>query len=208
MSATYVSLKDTAVLIRKALAAKFPATKFSVRGKSYAGGASISVGWTDGPSVREVEAITGRFEGGRFNSMIDMAYSAYHWLLPDGSVVHAGNSSDGMGEATIDTATPPVPGATMVHFGSDYVHTNRTESLDLAKRAARRLLASRGDAGVTADDVVEPSPYGGWRLTSRARDLDVADIDAGHHYSRHFTSAIHGAIAGLNADTGLRYSRR
>jgi len=205
---TYISLKDTAILIRKALAAKFPRTKFSVRGKSYAGGASISVGWTDGPSKREVEAITDRFVAGRFNSMIDMAYSAYHWLLPDGSVVHAGNSSDGMGEATIDTATPPAPGATLVHFGSDYVHANRRETIDLAKRAAARLLASRGETSLTADAVVEPSPYGGWRFTSAANALDAKDANEGGWYGNYFTSALYAAIAGLNADTGLRFSKR
>jgi hypothetical protein len=208
MSSKYISLKETAVLIRKALAAKFPGTKFSVRGKSYSGGASISVNWTDGPSKREVEAITDRFAAGRFNGMIDMAYSAYHWMMPDGSVVHAGNSHDGMGEATIDKATPPAPGATLVHFGSDYVHANRTESIGLAKRAAARLLASRGETGLSADAVIEPSPYGGWKFTSAANALDMKDAAEGGYYGNYFTSALYAAIAGLNADTGLRFSKR
>jgi hypothetical protein len=206
VNTTYVSLKDTAGLVRKALKVRFPATTFSVRGKSYSGGASITVGWTDGPSVGEVEAVTGRYAGGRFNSMIDMAYSAYHWLLPDGSVVHAGNSSDGFGTATVDAATPPVPGATLVHFGSDYVHTRRTETFDLVKRAAGRVLAGRGSA-LAADHVVTPTDYG-WTFTAIARTLDGEDANDGRHYARYFTSEVSSAVAGLNADTGLRYSRR
>ena len=43
----YISLADTAKLVRAALAANFPGTKFYVRSDSYSGGASIDV-WYDG----------------------------------------------------------------------------------------------------------------------------------------------------------------
>lgn len=206
MTTTYINLKATAAMVRKALAARFPATKFSVRGKHYAGGANLTVGWTDGPSVGEVEAITGRFAAGRFNGMIDMAYSAYHWLLPDGTVTHAGNTSDGMTPGTVDTAVPPVAGATLVHFASDYVHTRRTETFGLVRRAVKRVLTARGSA-LAPDHVVTPTDYG-WTFTAIARTLDGEDANDGRHYARYFTSEVSSAIAGLNADTGLRYTRR
>jgi hypothetical protein len=207
VSTTYISLKDTAVLVRKALKARFPSTKFSVRGKSYAGGANLTVGWTDGPSVGEVEAVTNLFVAGRFNAMIDMAYSAYHWLLPDGTIRFAGTSSDGFDAGTVDKATPPVPGATMVHFASDYVHTRRTETFALVSRAVGRVLKARG-SDLTPEDVITPAFGNGWTFTDAGRALDIADHKDGRHYARHFSSEVHGAIAGLNADTGLRFSRR
>ncbi len=54
----YVSLTDTAKLIRKDLKSQVPGTTFSVRSYRYAGGASIRIEWTDGPARSAVEAIT------------------------------------------------------------------------------------------------------------------------------------------------------
>jgi len=47
----YVSVAETAKLVRAALKAAFPGITFSVRSKSYSMGASISVRWTDGPAA-------------------------------------------------------------------------------------------------------------------------------------------------------------
>jgi len=47
---TYVSVTDTAKEIRKTLKLHFAGVKFSVRSKSYSGGASVNVSWTDGPT--------------------------------------------------------------------------------------------------------------------------------------------------------------
>ena len=48
--------------IRKELKIKFPGVKFSVRTKKYSGGSSISVSWTDFPTVEAVEEITNKYE--------------------------------------------------------------------------------------------------------------------------------------------------
>lgn len=61
--ATYMTAKDTAKLVRAELAAKFPGYKFSVRAKSFAGGSSVDVTWTDGPTGRMVDAVIGKFSG-------------------------------------------------------------------------------------------------------------------------------------------------
>jgi hypothetical protein len=62
----------TAQLIRKALKVAFPGIKFSVTSDTFAGGSSVHVGYTDGPTWREVETITGQFKSGHFNSMEDI----------------------------------------------------------------------------------------------------------------------------------------
>lgn len=48
--------------IRKELKIKFPGVKFSVRTKKYSGGSSISVSWTDFPTVAAVEEITNKYK--------------------------------------------------------------------------------------------------------------------------------------------------
>lgn len=72
MSVKHYSLTDTAKLIRQALKAAFPNTKFSVRSKSYSGGCSITTHWTDGPTSKQVDAVQKHFEGASFDGMIDL----------------------------------------------------------------------------------------------------------------------------------------
>jgi Large polyvalent protein associated domain 29 len=54
--AKYLSCADTAKLIRAALKKTFLRVKFSVRSKTYSGGASVTVHWTDGPTAKQVDA--------------------------------------------------------------------------------------------------------------------------------------------------------
>lgn len=82
----YIDVTGTAKLIRKALKESFPAVKFSVRSERYAGGSSINISWTDGPTGKQVERVAGAFEGGYFDGMIDYKGSLYHQL--DGEPVH------------------------------------------------------------------------------------------------------------------------
>ena len=63
---TYLSCTETAKLVRAALKEAFPSVKFSVRSKSYAGGASIRVFWTDKPPTEDVEKVARGFQGSRF----------------------------------------------------------------------------------------------------------------------------------------------
>ena len=72
----YLSCAETAKLLRQTLKAEFPGTKFSVRSKTYAGGASIRVGWTDGPTRHQVESVTSLYSGATFDGMIDL--KSYH----------------------------------------------------------------------------------------------------------------------------------
>jgi hypothetical protein len=74
----YVTVADTAKELRKALKEAFPTIKFSVRSKSYAGGASIRVIWQDGPTEAEAQKITDKFEGAKFDGMEDLKSYQYH----------------------------------------------------------------------------------------------------------------------------------
>lgn len=65
--------KESAREIRKVLKANWPDTKFSVRSKQFAGGSSVDLHWTDGPTEREVSAATAHLKGydnGYYNEYI------------------------------------------------------------------------------------------------------------------------------------------
>ena len=67
----FLTTANTSKLIRKALKGAFPGVKFSVRSKSYSGGSSARVWWTDGPTTVEVDHVVGRFAGATFDGMTD-----------------------------------------------------------------------------------------------------------------------------------------
>lgn len=61
----------SAMNIRADLKKYFPGIKFSVKSKTYAGGNSVYVSWTNGPTVKSVEEIINKYEGGSFDGMTD-----------------------------------------------------------------------------------------------------------------------------------------
>lgn len=116
----YISVADTAKLVRAHLKQKFPGVKFSVRSKSYSGGASIDIGWTDGPCSARVDKVAKQYEGASFDGSIDL--KSHHDSILMGT--------DG---------TPR-----KVHFGSDYVFTHRENSSEAARTAViTELLYTR-----------------------------------------------------------------
>ena len=96
----YLSPAETAKLVRKALKDAHPGVKFSVRTHTYAGGASVRVYWTDGPTSRQVEVTARRYAGADFDGMTDM--KSYH-----------------------DTLLSTEDGAEVVHFGANFVSCQR-----------------------------------------------------------------------------------
>lgn len=143
----YLSCAETAKLIRQQLKAKFPSTKFSVKSSVYAGGASINVQWTDGPTDAMVDQVVKPFAGGGFDGMIDMKYSVDAFLLPDGSACFAQTSgtagSRGMVEA--EKRFKPCAEAERVRFGADYVFTRRNTSRRLVEGALLSFRAKWGE---------------------------------------------------------------
>lgn len=57
--------------IRKELKKAFPGIKFSVNSSGYSGGNSIDVRWIDGPTVKDIQALIGKYEKGNFDGMTD-----------------------------------------------------------------------------------------------------------------------------------------
>lgn len=110
-----ISCADTAKLVRAALKQSFPGVKFSVTSKTYSGGASVDVSWTDGPTTKEVDAISKQFEGASFDGMIDL--KEYHASTLNGE---------------------------RVRFGADFVMSQRNYSVELMTRAAHMTCERYG----------------------------------------------------------------
>ena len=99
MARKFISVTETAKIIRGELKTAFSKTKFSVRSSSYSGGASICVSWSDGPAESKVSAIVKQFEGSSFDGYTDS--KNYHHSTYNGEEVY---------------------------FGADYVNTERKTS--------------------------------------------------------------------------------
>ncbi len=56
----------------KELKRAFPGTKFSIRSKGYSMGCSIYLSWTDGPTEKAVQEISGKYQEGDFDGMEDI----------------------------------------------------------------------------------------------------------------------------------------
>lgn len=147
MKKHYLSCADTAKLVRAALKKTFPGVAFSVKSKTYSGGASINVSWTDGPTDKMVSAITGQYQGGGFDGSIDMGYSVSHWLRPDGSTFVASNPGTvgSMGSVPAERQWMPEPDCKLVHFGATFVFTRRDMSPAFAERVIAKARAKWGD---------------------------------------------------------------
>jgi hypothetical protein len=86
----WISAADTAKLVRQALKAAYSGVKFSVRSQTYAGGGSIDVAWTDGPTEDSVTSVVRRFAGSSFDPMTDSR--SYHIIeTPDGPAMSGAN---------------------------------------------------------------------------------------------------------------------
>ena len=140
--ARYVDVAETAGIVRARLKREFPSVRFSVRSRRYAGGASITVSWKDGPLVSEVAPITSQYKGAGFDGIIDMKHHREHWLRPDGTVMirHDPGTTGSMGmtgpldNRELDDTMPE--DAERVRFGADHINTSRQVSNREQKTAA------------------------------------------------------------------------
>lgn len=137
----WIDAAAQAKLLRAALKREFPATKFSVTISRYAGGSSVRIKWTDGPTPARVKAIASQYEGGSFDGSIDLAYSWTSWLLPDGSAIVAKDhgTQGSTGYAGPRENPKPHPDAELVRFSAHYIDTDRTISPALAAKCIAQV---------------------------------------------------------------------
>jgi hypothetical protein len=115
----YLSAAETAKLIRQALKAAFPGTRISVR---LSRGNATYVSWTDGPTLRDVQAITHEFESQTFNSSEDIRestnagqFALQPWRHGRGREVH--ERTDPRDSQLLDGGLGGSDGALVSHLG-------------------------------------------------------------------------------------------
>jgi hypothetical protein len=113
----------------------------------YAGGSSIDIVWTDGPTQKQVEAITAPFQGARFDGMIDLQYSASQWYCDEHGARVAEVYGHGMGEDGPRDSRCCAK-AEHVNMGVSYVHERRELSAEFSAELAVRV---RKESGMEAD---------------------------------------------------------
>jgi conjugative element/phage-associated large polyvalent protein len=116
----HLSTAETAALVRKAIKSAHPGVKFGVRSKTYAGGASIDVSWTDGPTVAQVEATAKLYQGASFDGMTDSRQ--YH-----------------------DSLLSTDDGAELVSYGADFVSCHRHLSAELMTQLENEVAELTGE---------------------------------------------------------------
>lgn len=90
MTREYISITDTAKIVRAELKRAFPTVKFSVRCNQYSMGCHLSVCWVDGPNEDSVREIADRYYGTGFDSMTDS--TTHHDSEYQGRMVHFSGS--------------------------------------------------------------------------------------------------------------------
>ena len=127
MTTKHYSAAETAQIIRTCLKEAFAGIKFRVTSKTYSGGASVNVRWTDGPNAAQVEAIARRFAGSYFDGGIDYKGAVHHMF--EGQPVR---------------------------FGADHVFCTREYSNGAVERAIARF-ARRFASNLWVDGVEVPT---------------------------------------------------
>jgi hypothetical protein len=174
--ARYIAVTEVAKILRKRLKAEFPGVKFSVRSESFSMGTAVNISWTDGPTDKQVSAITDLYQGGRFDSMIDMSYSVDHWLEKDGSIIVARSPGTTGSCGVYDPIDEPKPSesAELVHFGAKFVGTRREFSDAMRQRA---LDSVKAKLSVDLDHVHYEVKYAGksWEHTGLNTDPRIEE---------------------------------
>lgn len=98
---------ETSRFLKETLKERYPDTKFSVRWGGYAGGGSVHISWTDGPSVKEVDEIADSFSGATFDGSQDLKEYKDSVLIKLPARFESSNES------------------VLVSFGTDFVFTDR-----------------------------------------------------------------------------------
>jgi hypothetical protein len=174
METTRDTCAQTAKRIRKALKTAFPGVKFSVRSKTYSGGASINVGWDFGPTEKEVSRIAKRFESSTFDGMIDLKSSLPPTLF---------SNEDGT--------------FSQISFGADYVFCDRGYGGEEEK--ILRTIAKK--AGEVFADVEYSETKALYQQEAPGRSYDLGGFARGVLAHSPLPDGFHGVKENENPET-------
>lgn len=139
----WIDAAEVAKMIRRHLKVTHPGVTFSVRTSRYAGGSSISVRWTDGPTSGAVDETVRPFSGSGFDGQIDLQYGLRSWYCPKHGARVAEVYGHGAGyDGPVDSRC--CHRAELVHFGGDYVFTTRTLSPEFRAELAAQVAREYG----------------------------------------------------------------
>jgi hypothetical protein len=80
---------NCAAAVKEELKTAFPHVKFSVTSDTFSGGNAVRIGWNDGPTLRQVEDLTGKYQYGHFDGMQDLyEYSNTRADIPQAKYVN------------------------------------------------------------------------------------------------------------------------
>lgn len=156
--------------IRTELAKAFPGIKFSVTSESFSMGCSIDIRWQNGPTSDEVNAITKKYEYGRFDAMQDLAtidHAAFDWSRIFGGakyVMASRSMADGLQEQ-ICLLLCEAQGVGWTGLTSQRELCGASDCYDLGSHAHQTFSASSMPAGAVVNGVESPDNIMGWRLT-------------------------------------------
>ena len=135
METKYLSVVDTAKLIRKGLKANFPGVKFSVKSDKYAGGASIRVRYTNGPRTVDVEAYVKQYEGAGFDGMTDYKYYKSHYMNANTGEICLARCEETYSSEGVDNGIPEGQGWFAISFGADYIFVEQDVTEEIIEEA-------------------------------------------------------------------------
>lgn len=189
---THYRPAQTAAVIRAELKKAFPATKFRVTTKVYAGGSSIDIRWTDGPTAKRVEEVTDKFSGKGFDGMVDLSYGIYAWVL-NGEIVGTRSTGTAGSRGSVPAwgEIPPHDDCELVSFGGSYIFTNRRHSARLLARVLDQLAQYWGFTREELPAITPEGEHGGAHVAATREQDERCQRQTG----RYWLQLVHEAAA-------------
>ena len=158
----YLSCVETAKMLRTALKQAFPDVRFTVKSSVYSMGASIVVGWVDGPCAELVDGLAGLFGGSSFDGMDDRRLTKTH--LFKGETVRLGADSVRTSRHNSDAAIAKAIARVMRKYAEEFAAAGTVApSVDAFKRGELISMSLPG----MSDDMQQEISRALWRNSDR-----------------------------------------
>ena len=164
MTAKYIDRAEVARLMKKELTAKYAGVSFSITSKTYSGGGSITIKWTDGPTESQVEHVVSKFESRGFDGSIDMEYIIRHYIKGGKLYTYSTGTEGSRGSVPAWGKLPE--GAEEIHINTGYVFCNRT----LSREAIQTVMNNMIERGYLRPEQWHFTEYGGYDFDNATTD--------------------------------------